>query len=247
MLFRRLGPFSRFITNSASAFVYKAAHQFRLAQSLKVEPLSGKRANRRYLYCAVGGIFVARAFSDDEDMAPLELAGRPDNLTEEQEVKLKEMWTVAFKVFGVPLENGTEMESTPTVDLPRTDTDVSDTKKEKKGGKKLTSVFKKKIKDKEANSSPSPSQTDISNLQIADGDDKYSQTKEFREALASSSPQEIRDTFWKMVKADHPDALFLRFLRARKWDVDKAVVMLIATMKWRTEPDIDVSLTITKD
>jgi hypothetical protein len=104
-------------------------------------------------------------------------------------------------------------------------------------------LFKKK-KDREA--SPAPSTTtstdvhaDISKLAIADGDDKYSQTKEFKEALATSTPQEIHDTFWRMVKADHPDALFLRFLRARKWDVGKAMVMLVATMHWRSK-DLDV-------
>ncbi len=37
------------------------------------------------------------------------------------------------------------------------------------------------------------------------------------------------------VKHDHPDALVLRFLRARKWDVDKALVMLISTMHWRAK------------
>ena len=79
----------------------------------------------------------------------------------------------------------------------------------------------------------------MSKLSISDGDDKYSQTKEFKEALATSTPQEIHDTFWKMVKADHPDALFLRFLRARKWDVNKALVMLVATMRWRNK-ELDV-------
>ncbi|EXM13533.1 CRAL/TRIO, N-terminal domain [Fusarium oxysporum f. sp. vasinfectum] len=34
--------------------------------------------------------------------------------------------------------------------------------------------------------------------------------------LANNNPETIRATMWAMVKHDHPDALFLRFLRARK-------------------------------
>jgi hypothetical protein len=196
---------------------------------------------KTYIFCAVGGLIVASSTSDTDDMAPLELAGRPGNLTDEQKVKLKEMWSTAFKVFGVPVASATESETdVETVnEVPRTNTEPSDTKK---GGGKLTSLFKKK-KDKEATPSPRPSTTDlpadVSKLSIADGDDKYSQTKDFKEAIATSTPQEIRDTFWQMVKADHPDALFLRFLRARKWDVNKAIVMLVATMRWRSK-DLDV-------
>jgi hypothetical protein len=174
-------------------------------------------------------------------MAPLELPGRPGNLTEEQVVKLKEMWSTAFKVFGIPVSNDTAVEETSEItvvdEIQRTDT--VDTTKEKKG-KKMGSLFKKK---KEKDASPAPStregSVDISKLAITDGDDKYSQSKEFKEALATSTPQQIHDTFWKMVKADHPDSLFLRFLRARKWDVGKAMVMLIATMHWRSA-ELDV-------
>jgi CRAL/TRIO, N-terminus. len=46
-------------------------------------------------------------------------------------------------------------------------------------------------------------------------------------------PEEIRTAFWSMVKGDNPDSLLLRFLRARKWDTKKALVMLISTMRWR--------------
>ncbi|KAK8097865.1 uncharacterized protein PG998_013351 [Apiospora kogelbergensis] len=53
--------------------------------------------------------------------------------------------------------------------------------------------------------------------------------------VAEMSPEEIRSALWAMVQAEHPDGLFLRFLRARKWDVDKAVTMLVATLQWRTK------------
>lgn len=64
-------------------------------------------------------------------------------------------------------------------------------------------------------------------------DDKYGQTKEFQEILGTTKPETLRETFWTMVKDDSPDALLLRFLRARKWDVQKALAMLITTVHWR--------------
>lgn len=43
-----------------------------------------------------------------------------------------------------------------------------------------------------------------------------------------------------MVKHDHPDALLLRFLRARKWDVHAAEVMAISALHWRiTDAKVD--------
>lgn len=169
-------------------------------------------------------------------MAPLELAGRPGNLTDEQKGKLKEMWSTAFKVFGVvEQENARSGDAEDVTEAARTNTEME---KEKKGGK-LGSLFKKKNKESSTSTGSAELPNDVSKLSISDGDDKYSQTKEFKEALATSTPQEIHDTFWKMVKADHPDALFLRFLRARKWDVNKAIVMLVATMRWRNK-ELDV-------
>ena len=75
---------------------------------------------------------------------------------------------------------------------------------------------------------------------IADEDDKYGQCKDFSAALADMSPEQIRQTFWGFVKHENPDALLLRFLRARNWDVRKALAMLVSTLRWRAlECDMD--------
>lgn len=68
---------------------------------------------------------------------------------------------------------------------------------------------------------------------VAHDDDKFGLTKQFQEILKTNSPESIRESVWGMIKCDHPDTLALRFLRARKWDVNKALVMLISALNWR--------------
>ncbi|CAH0017510.1 unnamed protein product [Clonostachys rhizophaga] len=154
-------------------------------------------------------------------MAPQLLEGRPGNLTPEQEEKLRKLWSAVFQLTGVtegsgaaPLEAAAPEESAP----------ASEPEKKKRFG-----LFRKGKESKSGSSSPAPEPA------AKDGgdDDKYGQTKQFYETLANHSPETIRSTIWAMVKHDHPDALLLRFLRARKWDVDKALVMLVSTMNWR--------------
>jgi hypothetical protein len=53
--------------------------------------------------------------------------------------------------------------------------------------------------------------------------------------LTTYGAQALRDTFWSLCKQDHPDTTMLRFLRARKWDVDAATAMLASTLKWRLD------------
>lgn len=68
---------------------------------------------------------------------------------------------------------------------------------------------------------------------VTHDDDKFGLTKQFQEILKTNSPESIRESVWGMIKCDHPDTLALRFLRARKWDVNKALVMLISALNWR--------------
>lgn len=64
-------------------------------------------------------------------------------------------------------------------------------------------------------------------------EDKFGLNKQFSEVLAKQSAETIRDSIWEMTKHDHPDVLALRFLRARKWDVQQALVMFVTAVNWR--------------
>ena len=151
--------------------------------------------------------------------------GRPGNLTVEQEIKLQEFWKVTLKVFGVPLPDAEDVIAPEETGDPKgTDTGLTEDKKKKKS----KSLFGRKKKDGIKDDVEAPKI-------VADSEDKYGQTKEFHQALASNTPEELRQTFWSMVKCDNPDALLLRFLRARKWDIEKALVMMVSTMQWRAK------------
>ena len=152
--------------------------------------------------------------------------GRPGNLTAEQEAKLQEFWKAMLKVFGVPVLGATGIEAVDegveNADHEEADGVVTGEKKKKRKG-----LFSRKRKDTKTDGTDS--------IGTADSDDKYGQTKEFHDALAHTKPEDLRQAFWSMVKCDHPDGLLLRFLRARKWDIEKALVMVVSTMHWRAE------------
>lgn len=53
------------------------------------------------------------------------------------------------------------------------------------------------------------------------------------------SPAEYQTAFWAFVQSEHPDTTVLRFLRARKWNVEKAMEMLILALEWRITMGVD--------
>jgi len=169
------------------------------------------------------------------------LPGRLGNLTPEQDEKLREIWIATLQVFGVldahrVKEANGSGQITP-LNGPHPSSDAAITEKPKK---KRLALFGRKQKDSDNDSvastdSTSPGFSPSSPAIVADSDDKYGQTKQFHETLAQQTPESLRAAFWSMVKHDHPDALLLRFLRARKWDVEKALVMMVSTMHWRSK------------
>jgi hypothetical protein len=66
-----------------------------------------------------------------------------------------------------------------------------------------------------------------------------SEIKSMESILSQMTPQEMCFAILKMIKQEHPDALLLRFLRARKWDVGKAFSMMASHILWRKELEVD--------
>ncbi|KXJ90639.1 CRAL-TRIO domain-containing protein [Microdochium bolleyi] len=155
------------------------------------------------------------------------LPGRPGNLTPEQDEALRRFWTLFLQTCGVFSNEGEhEAESVPA-SVSGQEAEVAGDKAKKKRG---LSLFKKKDKDGDKSS-----KTTDDAIKANDADDKWGETKAYHETLAKHTPEQIRSTIWSMVKHDHPDALLLRFLRARKWDEHKALVMLMSCMNWRAD------------
>ena len=156
------------------------------------------------------------------------LPGRPGNLTKEQEVKLQEMWTATLNIFGVSGVNDGASGDVASITGSETADQAGTASLEKKKKQKRVNLFGRKARNEVGTG-------DAETVSATDGNDKYGQTKEFHNLLESQSPEAIRTAFWSMVKHDDPDGLLLRFLRARKWNVQNALIMLVSTMHWRMQ------------
>lgn len=143
--------------------------------------------------------------------------GTVGNLTPEHEEKLKEFWRALMRVAGVETD---ATASDAGSDAGNGAADESTTSPEKKK-KKRFGVFRRS--------------RDTTHDDATMDDDKHGQTKEFKQALRDMTPEELRQTIWSFTKGDDPDSLMLRFLRARKWVVQDALVMLVATAHWRAK------------
>ncbi|CAG8476411.1 6226_t:CDS:2 [Acaulospora morrowiae] len=156
-------------------------------------------------------------------------SGHVNTLTNEQAEQLRMCWEAVFTLFE------TQNAPNATDNPPNTST---------KNGKKTngqdsaqgTSVYNnlaRKLKPKQTSDNANNG-----------GTDKYNESAEFLSAMKLYSPEEIRQAFWSLSGADDPDVIVLRFLRARKWDIEKAIAMLLSTLKWMLQTGVQE---ITKD
>ncbi|KAJ5146668.1 hypothetical protein N7526_000020 [Penicillium atrosanguineum] len=137
------------------------------------------------------------------------------NINQEQEGKLQRLWSILLKSAEMPSGDESSNESSngcveehasPTQPqrrsslLGRTQSNISD-----KSAPKATSVYQQKL------------MAYLRELGI-----KPQETKQVEKALSEINPTELRNGVLDTLKHDHPDAMLLRFLRARKWDVPES-------------------------
>lgn len=142
--------------------------------------------------------------------------GYVGNLTEEHEAKLKQLWGTVFKLYDLYESNDPELQAAI-----KSATDKVNAPKSRFGFFRGASSEPENVVEKYLNMSAT---TDAG---------QQANRKKFVEMLAKYDSKTVRAMVIEAVKADHPDVLILRFLRARKWDVDAALVMMIFAMDWR--------------
>ncbi|KAL1877309.1 phosphatidylinositol transfer protein csr1 [Paecilomyces lecythidis] len=175
-------------------------------------------------------------------------SGHVDNLTTWQEAKLVEVWRLALQAFGmyndIPKNEVARVRKFWTLGMQKINIKIEDaTSQDKAMVRKFVSEGLKSIKIP-------PDETEIimnrvelllfeeepisatTNGVLAERD-KSALPPAVRKVIDGYKPADLMELFWSTLRKDNPDALVLRFLRARKWDVDKAIEMMINVGWWR--------------
>ncbi|KAH8422286.1 CRAL-TRIO domain-containing protein [Aspergillus melleus] len=135
------------------------------------------------------------------------------NLTTDQESRLRQLWSIVLKLHDAGAQGSHDAPGATNGDrrasLSRTETAAS--------------------------ANPNSAYTNEFAQTLQDVGIQGAELKSVRDALANTSIDDLRQSLLSTAKHDHPDALMLRFLRARKWDVNKAFVMMLHALVWRVK------------
>lgn len=135
------------------------------------------------------------------------------NLSADQEAKLQQLWTIVLKAVDASSDSNGDAPASPEKPKhTRTESNLS----VKSNGTAISTVAAGPITD--ALKGMGMNATDI---------------KAVQQSLSEMTPEELRVGLLDTVKHENPDALLLRFLRARKWDVAKALGMMMSSIVWR--------------
>ncbi|OAA74860.1 CRAL/TRIO domain protein [Akanthomyces lecanii RCEF 1005] len=151
--------------------------------------------------------------------------GNVGNLTTQQEAKLRQFWGTIFKLYDLYESKDPEVQAALKNCATQANAPVQKSRFGLFGGGKKASA--------EDTNAIALVEKQLG-LGAADENDKFGLRKQFMEMLSKHSAESARAMILEAVKHDHPDALALRFLRARKWEVDKGIIMMFSAMDWRT-------------
>ncbi|OQD82261.1 hypothetical protein PENANT_c022G08495 [Penicillium antarcticum] len=146
------------------------------------------------------------------------------NINQDQEAKLQKLWAILLKAgepsIGEEASNGcVEEHASPAQPQRR---------------QSLLGRTQSNVSDKTTAAPATPYQQKILKYlsEIGAG---VPECKAIEKALSNITPTELRLGVLDTLKHDHPDAMLLRFLRARKWDVPKAFAMMMDAIVWRVK------------
>ncbi|KAJ1645727.1 hypothetical protein J3B02_003423 [Coemansia erecta] len=177
--------------------------------------------------------------------------GTFEHLTPEQTKLLQALWTKLFDSFD---KSADELKSAP---LPADVAGESNASKDSSNNNRSSSApisSRSSRQHLRAAAAPSPTSSVSSGwFGWGSSSTKAAESVEYRQLVQDvvqeeSQPpefvdqqqkQSIRSAFWHAVLCDHPDVLLLRFLRARKWQVDDALDMLLKCLRWRIDEELD--------
>ncbi|PWN98190.1 hypothetical protein FA09DRAFT_338618 [Tilletiopsis washingtonensis] len=149
---------------------------------------------------------------DGEDVLP----GYVGNLEPDQQKALREIWRRFFELYEKNPERSAELDKKGGPNSVSDKDSAPPPKDEKQAGKDIPKDDKAKEEAK-----------------------KQEEMKEMNQFIDTYGGPYLRRALWEFIKHDGPDAGMLRFLRARKWDVDRALAMLAAALKFRFEKDVE--------
>ncbi|CEP60432.1 Csr1p LALA0_S01e10748g [Lachancea lanzarotensis] len=173
--------------------------------------------------------------------------GRVQTLSASEQLHLKQVWAHLFQHWGIAVQsekvlNGAGTASTGAGAAGNGSGTSNASKEEKqnsKPGKKAASKLFGKFRKGSSNSENSKASSDrvrngsFTSRRSAESVEQMYPAGMIHTALKDLKADEVSENFWDMLRTDYPDNLILRFLRARKWDTDKALGMIAHTLHWR--------------
>ncbi|KAF9920256.1 hypothetical protein FBU30_009959 [Linnemannia zychae] len=148
--------------------------------------------------------------------------GHVGTMTPDQKELLKEMWAQLFSIADsgtVPADEATAITAAIAAENASAGSETASVKSK-------TATTKKSWFGTTKSTSTTPATEDPPALRVSLSE-------------IGLSVDQLRPALWNNILGDHPDSLLLRFLRARKWNVNNGMTMILKAFKWRLEDDIE--------